>query len=351
MAFSEIAFKALQDVVGEGNVTTDPVVCQSYSRVQWTADGCVQRSQLGVGMRPDCVVLPRSTEEVQSIIKLANRYDFVFIPRGTGMINSALPNPTQRAMGKGIVIIDPKHMDKILKIDKNNMYMVIEPYVNFAACQAEAMKVGCTVAIAPAGAQISALANIQWHGAYGNSWVSGLGSNQLLSFEVVLPTGEILRSGNIAQEGAEEDWVWNDGPGPDLRGFFRGAQFGHAGGMGMVTKISMRLFPWPGPSVFPTQGDAVEKESHLPKDKVRWYMIDFPRTCRHILSSKRSSCAGPVICSMKSPVPSWQLSCSTTPSSLCGPGPPAVKRSFIRAPRMTSTRTATPLLRMPPFQC
>ena len=133
MAFSEIAFKALQDVVGEGNVTTDPVLCQSYSRVQWTADGCVQRSQLGVGMRPQCVVLPSSTEEVQAIIKLANRYDFVFIPRGSGMINSAFPNPAQAAMGKGVVIIDPKHMDKILKVDKNNMYMVIEPYVNFAA--------------------------------------------------------------------------------------------------------------------------------------------------------------------------------------------------------------------------
>ena len=96
MAFSEIAFKALQDVVGEENITNDTVVCQAYSRVQWTADGCVQRSQLGTGMRPDCVVLPRSTEEIQAIIKLANRYDFIFIPRGTGMINSALPNSDSR---------------------------------------------------------------------------------------------------------------------------------------------------------------------------------------------------------------------------------------------------------------
>ena len=54
-----------------------------------------------------------------------------------------------------------------------------------------------------------------------------------------------------------DDWIWNDGPGPDLRGFQRGAQFGHAGGMGMVTKISTRLFPWPGPAVFPTTGNAL----------------------------------------------------------------------------------------------
>jgi hypothetical protein len=36
------------------------------------------------------------------------------------------------------------------------------------------------------------------------------------------------------------------------------------------------MFPWPGPSIIPTKGNAVEKEAHFPKDKVRWYMIDFP---------------------------------------------------------------------------
>jgi glycolate oxidase len=220
--------------------------------------------------------MPCSAAEVQAVVKLANRYDFVFIPRGSGMINSAFPNPGQAMMGKGVVIIDPKRMDKILKVDPHNMYAVIEPYVSFAALQAEAMKVGCTLPTPPAGSQVSALANIQWHGAYGTSWVAALGAHQLLSFEVVLPNGELLRSGSIAQTGAD-DWIWNDGPGPDLRGFYRGAQFGHAGGMGMVTKISTRLFPWTGPSAFATEGDALSKESHFAKDKIRWYMIDFPK--------------------------------------------------------------------------
>ncbi|MBW1856100.1 MAG: FAD-binding oxidoreductase [Deltaproteobacteria bacterium] len=245
MAFSDIAYKALQDVVGKENVTNDPIICQSYSRIQWTADGCVQRSELGTKMRPDCIVMPGSTEEVQAVIKLANRYDFVFIPRGTGMINSAFANPGQAMIGKGVVIVDPKRMDRILKIDKDNMYAVIEPYVTFASLQAEAMKVGCTMPTPPAGSQISALANIQWHGAYGTSWVAALGAHQLLAFELVLPNGELLRSGSITQAGSD-DWIWNDGPGPDLRGFYRGAQFGHAGGMGMVTKISTLGIPHPG---------------------------------------------------------------------------------------------------------
>ena len=88
MAFSEIALKALKDVVGDENVTNDPVHCQSYSRVQWTADGCIQRSQLGLGMRPNCVVMAGSTEEVQAIFKLANRYDLLICARRVLNANS-----------------------------------------------------------------------------------------------------------------------------------------------------------------------------------------------------------------------------------------------------------------------
>jgi glycolate oxidase len=184
------------------------------------------------------------------------------------MINCAFPNR------EGTVVLDPKRMDRIITLDAKNMYAVIEPYVSFATLQAEAMKLGLYCPSPPAGSQISVLANISWHGGYGNSWISGLGAQMLLAFELVLPNGEILRSGSIAQAGA--DWVWNDGPGPDLRGFLRGAQFGHAGGMGMVTKVSTRLFPWPGPQEFPTKGDALEKLSEFSADKFRWYMISFP---------------------------------------------------------------------------
>jgi glycolate oxidase len=268
MPFSQIAYKALQDIVGPENVTDDPVICQSYSRVQWTPDGVLQRERLKTGMRPACVVMPGSTEEIQAVIKVANRYRFPFVPRGTGMINTAYPQ------GPGTVVIDPKRMDEILKIDEKNMYAVVEPYVCFAELQAEAMKRGLYCPSPPAGSQISVLANYSWHGAYGNSWVSGMGAQNLLAFELVLPDGEILRSGTPTIPGA--GFEWNDGPGPDLRGLLRGAQFGHAGGLGMVTQISCRLFPWPGPSQFPTDGVSIDKKSAFPRDAFRWYMIDFP---------------------------------------------------------------------------
>jgi glycolate oxidase len=268
MAFSEIAYRALQDVVGEDNVTDDPVVCQSYSRVQWLSPGVLQRERCGLDMRPACVAMPGSTEEAQRVIKLANRYKFPFIPRGSGFTFSAFPTLA------GTVVIDPKRMDRITELNEQDMFAVIEPYVSFAALQAEAMKVGLSVPTPLAGSQVSTLANFAWHGAYGNSWITGIGSQNLLAFELVLPNGEIVRSGTMACPEAGN--FWNDGPGPDLRGYLRGGLFGHAGGMGMVTKISCKLWQWPGPEVFPTEGNSIMKTSKFPEDKVRWYMIKFP---------------------------------------------------------------------------
>lgn len=269
MAFTDIAYKALQDVVGEENATSDPVLCQSYSRVQWLPSGVMQRERCGLDMRPACVVMPGSTEEVQSIVRIANRYKFPFIPRGSGFTFHAFPTMA------GTVVIDPKRMDRIIELNEKDMYAVIEPYVAFAQLFAEAQKHGLYIPTPLAGSQVSCLANYSWHGAYGNSWITGIGAQNLLGFELVLPDGELVRSGSMACPGAGN--FWNDGPGPDLRGFLRGGMFGHAGGIGVVTKISCKLWQFAGPEVFPTEGNGnLKTSSGFGEDKWRWYMIKFP---------------------------------------------------------------------------
>lgn len=268
MAFNELAFKALQDAVGEENVSIDPVICQAYSRVQWLPSGVMQRERCGLNMRPGCVVMPGSTEEVQQVIRIANRFNIPFVPRGSGFTFSAFPTMA------GTMVIDPKRMDRIIELNPRDMYAVIEPYVSFVGVQAEAMKYGLYTPTPLAGSQVSCLANYSWHGAYGNSWITGIGAQNLLGFELVLPDGEIVRSGSMACPNAGA--FWNDGPGPDLRGFLRGGMFGHAGGMGMVTKISCKLWPYAGPEVFPAEGTANMKFSSSLGDLWRWFMIKFP---------------------------------------------------------------------------
>ncbi len=269
MAFTEVAYKALQDIVGEENVSNEPAICQAYSRVQWLPSGVMQRENCGLNMRPACVVMPGSTEEVQNIVKIANRYQFPFIPRGSGFTFQAFPTAA------GTIVIDPKRMDRIIELNEKDMYAVIEPYVSFVGLQSEAMKYGLYTPTPLAGSQVSCLANYAWHGAYGNSWITGVGAQNLLGFELVLPDGEVVKSGSMTCPGAGN--FWNDGPGPDLRGFLRGGMFGHAGGIGVVTKISCKLWQFAGPEVFPTEGNANMKfSSGFGEDVWRWYMIKFP---------------------------------------------------------------------------
>ena len=49
MAFTQVALKALQDVVGTENVSDDEIVCQSYSRVNWLPSGFLQPEPASAG--------------------------------------------------------------------------------------------------------------------------------------------------------------------------------------------------------------------------------------------------------------------------------------------------------------
>jgi len=163
-------------------------------------------------------------------------------------------------------------MNKI-EIDEKNMYAIIEPYVTHAQLQAEAMKKGLFNGIPETGGQASSLANTIWAGNQGSGYRTGMASRNLLGFEWVLPNGEILRTGSPAVPG--EGYWWGEGPGPDLRGLLRGVSGNH-GALGIVTRIAVKLYPWPGPPVLPTEGVAPDKKCDLPKERFIWYLFTYP---------------------------------------------------------------------------
>jgi glycolate oxidase len=107
------------------------------------------------------VVLPANTRDVQTIIQIANRYRFNYIPVGTNLLPPTIPARPDT------VIIDPKRMNSIVEINEKNMYAVVEPYVTYAQLQAEAMKRGLTITVAEAGAQVSVVANNMFQGMGG----------------------------------------------------------------------------------------------------------------------------------------------------------------------------------------
>ncbi|MEM2900308.1 MAG: FAD-binding oxidoreductase [Thermoplasmata archaeon] len=71
---------------------------------------------------PDVVVRPGCTEEVQKIVRLANREMIPVVPRGAGtaLCGHAVP------IGGGI-LLDMTRMSKILEIRVEDLYCVVEP--------------------------------------------------------------------------------------------------------------------------------------------------------------------------------------------------------------------------------
>lgn len=256
------AFKALEDALGPGNVCDDPAVTTAYSYMWLLYSTHAQSGRY----RPAAVVLPGSTEDVQSIIKIANRYKFHYIPVGTNLLPPTIP------VRPDTIIIDPKRMDRIIEIDEQNMYAVVEPYVTYAQLQSETMQKGLTITVAEAGAQVSVVANNMFQGMGGTGHKFGY-NRGILGCDWVLPNGELLRIG--ARGNVNADWFWGDCAGLNLKGLLRGDS-GHCGGLGMVTAMAVKLFPYPGPKTFPVRGANPNFTAEFSRELFKLNLIMFP---------------------------------------------------------------------------
>jgi FAD/FMN-containing dehydrogenase len=257
----KLIYDELVNILGADYVSDDPAVARAYSR-DFYAVSTLRRQNI-----PEFVVLPGGTEDVQQIIRLANRYKFPFSVIASGLLFVLLG-----AIKSYWCLIDTKRMNR-LKVDDKNMYAIIEPYVTHAQLHAEAMKRGLHMGIPEAGSQSSSLANHVFQGMQGTSYRTGYAARNVLGMEWVLANGEILKSGSLAIPG--EGYWWGEGPGPDARAILRGAA-GHLGALGVITRIAVKLYPWPGPLVFPTEGIAPDKKCELPPERFRWYLFTYP---------------------------------------------------------------------------
>jgi len=257
MAFPKLYYEALEGIVGPEYISDDLAVCRSY-----------MRGGEGVGMwdrdrvPPGVVVLPDNTEQVQGIVRVANRYNLPYVPIGTFMIAFCSPSRPNTIM------IDPKRMNH-LDIDAKNQMAVVEPYVTYSNLQAECFKYGLYNLAPLCGSQASVLANHLVFSIGQKTHRMGYGPRRILGLEWVLPNGELLRTGSLAIPGAGA--FWGEGPGPDLRGMARG-QMGHLGGMGVVTKMGIKLFAMPACQP-ERQGTNPNTTFSLPGDRLRWYVV------------------------------------------------------------------------------
>jgi glycolate oxidase len=213
----------LVSIVGKENATAAKHIRYAYSY-----DLSFVKPKL-----PDYVVMATTVEQIQNIMKFANREKIPVVPYTAGTNIGGLCIPE-----RGGILLDLKRMNKIIRIDDESHYAVIEPGVSHAQLATELYKYNLRWSwpVGPPSASSSSCAIS--HGIGGLSGRYGLNSEEITSMEVVLPTGELVRVGSCA---IQEDSWHSVLPLPQLDGLFKG----WLGSSGVVTKIGLRVHPIP----------------------------------------------------------------------------------------------------------
>jgi len=222
-------YKKLEKIVSKDYISNDIYVRHAYSR---NVDIALQ----GV---PDIVIRPKDAKEISEILKVANEENIPLIPRGGGDCEFGGSKPVN---DEGIVL-DLKRMDNILNLDQENLIVTVESGISWGKLNEYLCHYGLyTGCMGPGSGMTASIGGGISHQSVGGGGCAKYGSctNQLVSLEVVLPTGDIIETGSQANKFSK--FPFNRfGNGPDLSGLFCGDN----GIFGIKTKISLKVFPKP----------------------------------------------------------------------------------------------------------
>ena len=181
------------------------------------------------------VLMPTSVEEIQAIVRIANERRVPLWTHGTGR-NNGYGGPAPRV--RGSVIVSLRNMNRVLEINEELGYAVVEPGVRWFDLY-EAIKAGghrLMLSIADLGWG-SVVGNTLDHGATYMPY--GVDMGMQCGMEVVLANGEVMRTGMGAMPGNKAWHVYKRGLGPTPDQLFMQSNFG------IVTKMGVWLMPYP----------------------------------------------------------------------------------------------------------
>ena len=188
---------------------------------------------------PDFVVIPQNVDQLVELVKFCNANLIPIVPYISGNNVGGLTIPEQG----GIIVDFGKKMNKILHVNENMMYAILEPGVTFGQLK-KYLDENCpnlrySYPMAP-----------PYAGVVGNALLSGMNNlsckigsmgDSINGLEVITADGDIARIGSCfyGKNEADPDSWWSRYPMPDLMGLFVNWQ----GMTGLVTKCAVQLWP------------------------------------------------------------------------------------------------------------
>ena len=211
--------------LGEDGVAADLETIDRYARTT-QADA----------PRPCCVLYPKTTAQVQAVVKIASKHGVPVYPiscgKNWGYGDACAPT-------EGAAIVDLGRMNRILEVNTDLAYCVVEPGVTQQQMfdYLKDNNTGLWMDASAAGPDCSLIGNTVergfGHTRYGDHFATCAG------MEIVLADGRVLHTGFGHFPNAKATRVYPYGVGPYLDGLFTQSN------NGIVTKIGLWLLPEP----------------------------------------------------------------------------------------------------------
>ncbi len=209
--------RTLTGIVGKDNVLLDEAerLCYSY-------DGTFYRGT------PEIVVFPQNAQQIAAILKVANEGKLPVFPRGagTGLSGGSIANA-------GGIVLALSRMNRILEINEEDMFAVVEPGVVTEHLHCAVEEKGLFYPPDPASLKACTLGgNVAENAGGPRGFKYGVTADYILGLEFVSPCGEIIRTGGRTIKNVA---------GYHLVGLMAGSE----GTLGVITEITLRLIKKP----------------------------------------------------------------------------------------------------------
>ncbi|KAJ5885147.1 FAD-binding type 2 [Penicillium taxi] len=230
----EKAIAELRAILGEDTISTDEDELQRHGFSAW--------SSINIDRLPVAIAYPRSTEEVSEIAKICSKYRMPMIPYSGGSsleANFSAPH--------GGMTIDFAFMRKILKINEEDLDIVVQPAIQWMDLNEQIKDTGLMFPVDPGpSAMIGGMVGTNCSGT--NAVRYGAMKDWVINLTVVLADGRIIKTRRRPRKTSA---------GYNLTGLFVGSE----GTLGIVTEATLRLAVIPeetrvGVVTFPTLPDA-----------------------------------------------------------------------------------------------
>lgn len=212
---------------------------------------------------PDAVVFVETVEDVQKVVKLANKYKTPIICRGAGtnVVGAC-------SVVHGGIILNFSKMNKILEINRENMTAIVQPGVVLGDFQKEADKLGLFYPPDPSNLAVSTIGgSIAQASGGAKSFKYGTTKDYVIDLKVVMADGSVLKTGANTIKNAT---------GYNLGSLFVGSE----GTLGIVVEATLKLIPKPESkkvfmAYFDTVQEAVNAVNSIIEQRIYPATIDF----------------------------------------------------------------------------